>query len=102
MIRKLRLKFVIVNMVIVTILLSCILGFVYSLTLIQMENKSIRTLQKMIAISYIQDSPQREGQEYRFPYVVLQITPDHNWELLKATISTVPTRTLWTPLLRRH
>lgn len=84
MIRKLRLKFVVVNMVIVTILLSCILGFVYSLTLIQMENKSIRTLQKKIAISYIQDSPQKGGQEYRFPYVVLQITPDHNWELIES------------------
>lgn len=84
MIRKLRLKFIIVNMGIVTVLLACILGFVYSLTLIQMENKSIRALQKTIALSYTQDDTPAQKLESRFPYVVLQITPDHSWELIKS------------------
>ena len=84
MIRKLRLKFIIVNMSIVTVLLACILSFVYSLTLIQMENKSIRALQKTIALSYTQNDTPAQKLESRFPYVVLQITPDHSWELINS------------------
>ena len=84
MIRKLRLKFIIVNMSIVTVLLACILSFVYSLTLIQMENKSIRALQKTIALSYTQDDAPAQKLESRLPYVVLQITPDHSWELISS------------------
>ena len=75
MIKKLRIKFVAINMSIVTLLLAIILGMVYYSTRIQMENQSIQMMQS-IAINPLQmNTPLDPDEEVRLPYFAIQLSP---------------------------
>lgn len=84
MIRKLRLKFIAVNMGLVTIMLGAILGLVYGLTQIQLENRSTRMLQEITALSYspnLAELAQRQGNP---SYLVFQPDPAGEWDMMQS------------------
>ena len=75
MIRRLRMKFVAINMVIVTLLLSVILGMVYYFTQVSLEAQSVRNMRD-IALQPVSAEPQiRPDGSSRLPYFMVRL--DH-------------------------
>ena len=75
MIKKLRFKFVAINMSIVVIMLCIILGLVYYFTRADLEQESI-TMMQNIANHPLQVNPPNEiGEEVRLPYFTIQLGP---------------------------
>lgn len=62
MIQKLRFKFVLINMSIVTIMLCVILGLVFYFTSADLERESIRMMESIAAQPFQQGHPQRTGR----------------------------------------
>ena len=75
MIRKLRLKFICINMAIVTIMLCIIFGMVFHFTSHNLEEESNGMLQA-VALAPIQAVPPGMGGSVRLPYFSIQITFD--------------------------
>ncbi len=75
MIKKLKVKFVIINMVIVTILLSVILSMVFYFTRARMENQSIKIMQQVAQDTFRPPMPSEDDSEIRLPYFVVQLGP---------------------------
>ena len=78
MLRKLRLKFVIINMAIVTAMLCVIFGLIYHSTRVDLEQENL-TMMRAIASFPALDRPGRPDQppeEVRLPYFTLQIEAD--------------------------
>lgn len=73
MLRKLRIKFVVVIMVIVTVMLSLILGMIYYFTKANLENESITMMQAIAADPFQAGRPDSRSNEVRLPYFMLQI-----------------------------
>ena len=73
MIKRLRWKFVLINMTIVTIMLCVIFSLMYSFTRIDLENKSIAMMRSIAADPVGQGSPAERGQEVRLPYFTLEL-----------------------------
>ena len=74
MIRKLRLKFICINMAIVTIMLCVIFGLVFHFTSMNLEQESAGMLQA-VALEPVEMGPPGGGQ-IRLPYFAIRITMD--------------------------
>ena len=75
MIKKLRLKFVVINMTIVTMLLSVILGMVYYFTQAQLETQSIQMMQNIALNPLRLSTPIEPDSDVRLPYFAIQLNP---------------------------
>ena len=76
MIRKLRIKFVLINMTIVTLLLGTILGLTYGFTRTKMENQSVRMMQAIAAAPFRANARLQSDGELRLPYFAIRLGPD--------------------------
>lgn len=72
MIKKLRIKIVVVIMLVAAILLSVILGLVYSMTRQNLRTQSISMMQAIAANPFEPIQPEERPQQVRLPYFVLQ------------------------------
>lgn len=79
MIRKLRLKFICVNMLIVTLMLTAIFGMVYHLTRQGLETQSEAMLQSVASDAFHPNRPGSPPQEVHLPFFVLEL--DGNGDL---------------------
>ena len=78
MLKKLRLKFVVINMAIVTAMLCVIFGLVYHSTRMDMEQENLAMMRAIAAFPAL-DRPGRldePSEEVRLPYFILQIESD--------------------------
>ena len=78
MLKKLRLKFVIINMAIVTAMLCVIFGLVYHSTRVDLEQENLAMMRAIAAFPAL-DRPGRPDQppeEVRLPYFVLEVGAD--------------------------
>ena len=77
MIKKLRLKFIVFNMVIVTIMLCIIFGMIYFFTKSNLEERSVSMMRTVSLISNTAPEPGvLENDEVRLPYFTLQVGAD--------------------------
>lgn len=76
MLKRLRIRFVAVIMVIVTAMLCLIFGMIYSFTKSSMEAESISMMQAVAARPMQPGSPERPSNEVRLPYFVLHVGRD--------------------------
>lgn len=75
MIKKLRIKFICINMTIVTIMLCVIFGLVLHFTSMNMEKESLSMMQS-VALDPLQVGvPGKENHGVRLPYFALQLGP---------------------------
>ena len=78
MLKKLRLKFVIINMTIVTAMLCVIFGLIYHSTRLDLEEENLNMMRSIASFPAL-DRPGRPDQppeEVRLPYFTLQIGAD--------------------------
>ena len=75
MIKKLRFKFVLVNMSIATLLLAVILGLVFYFTRASLEAESIRMMQGIAAQPFHVSLPDELGEDVRLPFFTIQLGP---------------------------
>lgn len=75
MIRKLRVKFVLVNMAIVSIMLGVILGMVLYFTSADLEQESIRMMQDLATQPLQLRGPGEQQGEVRLPFFTLHLSP---------------------------
>ena len=47
MLKKLRIKFILINMLLVTVILSAVFGFVYHFTRVSLEDESVSMMQSI-------------------------------------------------------
>ena len=73
MIRKLRLKFICVNMLIVTLMLTAIFGMVYHLTRQGLETQSEAMLQSVASDAFHPNRPGSPPKEVHLPFFVLEL-----------------------------
>lgn len=73
MIKKLRLKFVMINMSIVTIMLCVIFGLIFYFTRANLEAESIRMMQSIASRPYRLEIPNELGMNVRLPYFTIQL-----------------------------
>lgn len=78
MIRKLRFKFVFINMSIVTLMLCVIFGLVFYFTRAGLEQESIRMMQNVAGQPFQTNLPSERGEEVRLPFFTLQLDPYGN------------------------
>ena len=99
MLRRLRLKFVMINMTIVTAMLCVIFGLIYHSTRVDLETENLNMMRAVAALPAL-DRPGRPDElpeEVRLPYFILQIEADgtvsafgggyydlSDWEFLQA------------------
>lgn len=72
MLKKLRIKFICINMSIVTIMLCTILGLIMHFTHINLENQNIQMLQELSSFPIKFSPPDAPSTEVRLPYFSLQ------------------------------
>lgn len=72
MIKKLRIKFICINMFIVTIMLCTILGLVMHFTHTNLENQNIQMLQELSSFPVKFTPPDMPSTQVRLPYFALQ------------------------------
>ena len=75
MIKRLRLKFIVINMGIATILLSAILGLVFYFTSANLETESIRMMERIASQPFQMNAPGELGEDVRLPFFTLQLGP---------------------------
>ncbi|HOP73038.1 MAG TPA: HAMP domain-containing sensor histidine kinase [Thermoclostridium caenicola] len=80
MIRKLRLKFILINMSIVTIMLCVIFGLVMHFTQANLEQESINMMKKLVTRPFQLGMPNELGENVRLPYFIIQL--GHHGELV--------------------
>lgn len=73
MIRKLQIKFVIINMTMVTIMLCVMFGLVYNSTKTNLENESISMMKTIGANPFQLGRPNEQSPDLRLPYFTLQL-----------------------------
>ena len=73
MIRKLQIKFVIINMTMVTVMLCIIFGLVYNSTKTNLENESISMMKTITADPFRLGRPNEKSPDLRLPYFTLQL-----------------------------
>lgn len=73
MIRKLQIKFVMINMTMVTIMLCIIFGLVYNSTKTNLENESISMMKSIAADPFRLGRPNEQSPDLRLPYFTLQL-----------------------------
>ena len=75
MIKKLRMKFIAVNMVIATAMLCVILGMVYSFTSSGLERESLNMMYNIASHPIGLGTPDIPGEDVRLPYFKIQLGP---------------------------
>ena len=75
MIKKLRFKFVLINMSIVTIMLCVILGLVFYFTSANLEQESLRMMQDIAQQPFQLGVPGELDENVRLPFFTLQLNP---------------------------
>lgn len=80
MIRKLRLKFIIINMSIVTIMLCVIFSLVMYFTRANLEQESINMMKNLASRPFQLGIPYEIGEHVRLPYFIIRL--GYNGELL--------------------
>ena len=73
MIRKLRLKFICVNMLIVTVMMAAIFSMVYHFTQTDLETQSVSMLQSVAAIPFRANRPGDPPEWVQLPFFVLDL-----------------------------
>lgn len=73
MIRRLRIKFVVINMTIVVLMMSIVFGLVYHFTRADLEEKSIRMMENIANQPFQIEMPGDQSQEIRLPFFILQL-----------------------------
>ena len=76
MIQKLKKKFILINMSIVTLLLCIILGLVFYFTSANLEQESLSMMRNIAAQPFRLDTPEERGEDVRLPFFALQLGPD--------------------------
>ena len=76
MIRKLRIKFVVINMSIVTVLLVIILGLVMYFTELQIGLRSVRMMQELNNRPFSLITPKKYSDEISLPYLTVRLGPN--------------------------
>lgn len=76
MLKRLRIKFICINMLTVTVMLCVILGMVYYFTKQNLETGSLRMLQTLAEEPSRPGRPGQRHEEIHLPYFVLEISPD--------------------------
>ena len=76
MIKKLRIKFIAINMVIVTVMLCVIFGMIYYFTQNNLEQKSIDMMRTLLMVPATGAQPEVREEEVRLPYFSLQVGID--------------------------
>lgn len=79
MLRHLRLKFVAVNMAIVTVMLGILFVMVLHTTRESMEDESLRMMRMVAMEPKDMDKPGKKPEELRRPHFVLREQPDGSW-----------------------
>ena len=80
MIKRLRIKFVIINMAMMTVMLCVILGMLYNFTQNNLITENISMMKTIAANPFQPDRPGEDSQDLRLPYFALQI--GHRGELI--------------------
>ena len=73
MIGKLRIKFVLINMTIVTVMLCFIFGLVYNSTKTNLETQSISMMKTIAADPFQLGRPNEQSPDLRLPYFTIQL-----------------------------
>lgn len=73
MIKKLRIKFIMINMSIVTIMLCVILGLVFHFTRANLEAESITMMENIARQPFRLGIPNELGEDVRLPYFAIQL-----------------------------
>ena len=73
MIRKLQIKFVAINMTMITVMLCIIFGLVYTFTQSNLEAESIRMMKAIAAEPFQLGRPNDPSSDVRLPYFTLQL-----------------------------
>jgi len=76
MIKKLRIKFVLINMTIIMVMLCIIFGFIYHFTRIKLESDSINMMRNIASHPFRLRMPNERPEDVRLPYFTLQIGSD--------------------------
>lgn len=74
MLKKLRIKFVVINMSIVTLMLCVILGMVFQFTKANLERENLRMMQNIAGSPFSLGVPNKPGDDVRLPYFMLQVS----------------------------
>ena len=72
MLKKLRLKIILAIVLVAAVMLGAILGLFYTLTKQNLRTQSISMMQAIAADPFSPVQPEREPQQVRLPYFVLQ------------------------------
>lgn len=80
MIKKLRIKFVVINMTMMTIMLCIILCMVYNFTRSDLETESLSMMHSIAANPFRQGRPNESSTDLKLPYFTVQVS--HRGELL--------------------
>lgn len=75
MIRKLRLKFVLVNMSVVTIMMAAVFGLIFTFTSANLERESIHMMQDIAGQPFRLEAPDQLAENVRLPFFTLQVDP---------------------------
>lgn len=73
MIRRLRLKFIVINMTMVALMLGILLGLVYQFTKIDLERESINMMRSIAERPFHMERPEELPPELRLPYFTVHI-----------------------------
>jgi len=73
MIKKLRFKFVVINMCIVTIMLCTIFGLIFQFTKANLEEESLNMMQNIAGRPFQLGIPNELGEDVRLPYFMIQV-----------------------------
>ena len=73
MLRKLRIKFVCVNMLIVTVMLLVIFGMVFKFTQANLEQQSVNMIEQLAEDPFRLSLPGERREDIQLPYFVLQL-----------------------------
>ena len=79
MIKRLRIKFVCINMVIVTTMLCVIFGLVLHFTSTSTEKDSVEMMQSVAMSAHKPGAPGKRVPGFPLPHFVLQLTPGGEW-----------------------
>lgn len=77
MIKKLRIKFIIINMSIVVLLLLVIFALVIYFTKANFENTSVSMMRNVADAPFRQDRPERRGEDVKLPFFIIQLDSDN-------------------------
>ena len=73
MIYRLRVKFVVINMTIVVLMMSVVFGLVYHFTRADLEEKSIRMMEKIANRPFQIEMPGEQSEQIRLPFFILHL-----------------------------